>query len=143
LDTLPQFLPSPLASLAQRQQVMYEAILGNKELIVALSTRMQQEFAAVQAKLADLDSDVDKALESATTVNDNLRTQVTDLASLRDSLTAQLGADSVEIARLNAVIDGLTTAQAAQEADVVSALGSLAGQVDAIDSAVPGGPATP
>jgi hypothetical protein len=137
LNTLPQFSPSPFFSLAQRQQVMYEAILGNKELIVALSTRMQQEFAAVQAKLADLDNDV------ATTVNDNLRTQVTDLASLRDSLTAQLGADSVEIARLNAVIDGLTTAQAAQEADVVSALGSLAGQVDAIDSAVPGGPATP
>jgi ABC-type transporter Mla subunit MlaD len=68
---------------------------------------------------------------------------VTDLTSLRDSLTSQLDTDSDEIVRLNDIINGLTTAQAVQEADVVSALGSLAGQVDAIDSAVPGGPATP
>lgn len=147
LESLPDSLPSqaldPFVVLAQRQELIYRAVTVFGRFTVALSDQVKAGFDRVTAQLVDLDADIDAALAAATTVNDQLATQIAALTQARDVLQAQVGADSAEIARLNDVITGLEQARATAESDLMTRLGSLSSSVDQIDADVPGGSATP
>jgi hypothetical protein len=147
VNDLPPTLPAtpidPHVALAVRQDYIYRAVLSLKEaIIMPLSDRLQAGFDHIAAQLADLDTDVDAALQAATTLNVSLRDQVTALEAVRDGLTAQVGTDAAEITRLNDVIAALQSAQASAEHDLVGRLDALSSSVDAIDQGVPGGSAT-
>jgi hypothetical protein len=146
MSDLPPTLPAtpidPHIALAVRQDFIYRAVLSIKEDLVALTDREKAAFDRLSAQITDLDTDVDAALQAATTLNVSLRDQIASLETVRDGLQAQVGTDAAEIARLNDVIAALQSAQASAETELVGRLDALSSSVDAIDKDVPGGSAT-